>query len=109
MIPDQGTYEKIEYRASDLCQVATIKTMKNFWNKMPLFDGSMYIDPGVYLTKNYIVRAKQDHGTWKNVLTKYFNLKSYELVFQIEWEKLNKFKNYQDNFFRSYKERPYLD
>ena len=105
MVPDIGTYEIINFRTSDFCQIAKKSTMENFWLSIPLYDESNYEEAGVYLTKNYVKNLKHDSGNWKDIFRKYFCVKSYFDDFQIEWEKLNQFDKYQKIFFDSYSQR----
>ena len=99
MVPDQGTFESyMEYRTSDFCQVATKKTLSDFWLDLPLYDGNEFFDAGVYLTKNYIQNVKNDKDPWLITLKKYFCVKSFEKDFQIEWEKLNNLIKYQKQY-----------
>lgn len=102
MIPDHGTYESIDYRASDFCQIARKSVLLNYWSSIPLYDGSVRIDGGKYLTENYIIRIKKDTRPWKITLREYFYVKRYHEDFQIEWEKLNKFEEYQDRYNIAY-------
>lgn len=102
MVPDIGTYELVNHRTSDFCQLATKDVLENFWSTIPLYDGTEYEEAGVYLTKNYIKNVKNDHSQWGNILRKYFCVKSYFNDFQIEWEKLNNSDIYQQMFFDAY-------
>ena len=109
MVPDFGTYEVIEHRTSDFCQIATKELLFEFWNSIPLFDGSFIIDGGKYFTQNYILRGKRDKRPWKIVLREYFCVKSYHHDFQIEWEKLNKIPYYQGMYYSSFPLRSKTD
>ena len=99
MVPDFGTFESIQYRTSDFCQIATKKLLEDFWSTIPLYDETNYEEAGVYLTKNYVKNIKTDNSPWKDIIRKYFCVKSYFDDFQIEWEKLNHFDEYQKIFF----------
>jgi len=99
MIPNLGTYEVPEYRTSDFCQIATKKLLLEFWNSIPLHDGSFSIDGGTYFTKNFILNTKKDKNIWKNILYKYFFIKDFCFDFQIEWLKLNNSLQYQKNYY----------
>lgn len=99
MVPDLGTYENIEYRTSDFCQIASLKLLLDFWNSIPPYDGSFAIDGGAYFTTNYIKNAKKDKNPWKSIIHKYFLVKSYHSDFQIEWLKLNNLLTYQKNYY----------
>lgn len=102
MIPDLGTYEVIEYRTSDFCQIATKELLMEFWNSIPLYDGSFAIDGGKYFTMNFILNAKKDLNPWKDILYKYFFVKRFHSDFQIEWIKLNNLINYQKTYYKSF-------
>lgn len=102
MVPDLGTYEHIEYRTSDFCQIATRELLLEFWSSIPPFDGSFVIDGGKYFTMNYILNAKKDQNPWKEILHKYFFVKSYHDDFQIEWEKLNISDHYKKTYDMAY-------
>lgn len=108
MVPDLGTYDNV-FRASDLCQIAYRNILLDYWNNIPLYDGSSHEEPGLYLTKNYILKFKNDHDPWNIILKKYFYIKSYHDDFQIEFEKLNKFDNYKIVFDKAFKNRSNLD
>lgn len=109
MVPDLGTYETIEHRTSDFCQIATKELLLEFWNSIPPYDGSFAIDGGKYFTQNYVLGFKKDPTPWKIALRKYFCVKSYFYDFQIEWEKINKFGNYQQVWFNAFPIRAKLD
>jgi len=102
MIPDLGTYEVIEYRTSDFCQIATKELLLEFWNSIPLYDGSFAIDGGKYFTINFILNLKKDRNTWKDILYKYFFVKKFHDDFQIEWIKLNNLIEYQKIYYKSF-------
>ena len=105
MVPDNGTYETIEYRTSDFCQIATKDILKEFWFNLRLYDPNSYSEAGVYLTKNYVKNVKKDLEAWNITLRKYFCVKSFFNDFQIEWEKLNQIDEYQHVLFNSFPER----
>lgn len=102
MVPDHGTYESIDHRASDFCQVATKSVLLDYWSSIPLYDGSVPIDGGRYLTENYVLRIKKDARSWRITLREYFYVKKYHEDFYIEWEKLNKFEEYQNRYNVAY-------
>ena len=102
MIPNQGTYETLDYRVSDFCQVGTKKILDDYWSSIPLHNGKLQIESGQYMTKNYILKIRNDDGPWKLVLRKYFLVKDVHDVFQMEWEKLNEFEDYQGVYKRNF-------
>ena len=67
-----------------------------------MYDGQTLIDAASYLTQNYVRKIKNDKESWASVLEKYFFIKDYHDVFQIEWEKLNKNELYQDTYKRAF-------
>lgn len=105
MVPDYGTFQSINHRTSDFCQIGTKKLLEDFWSTLPLYDETSYEEAGVYLTKNYVKNIKNDSSPWKDCLRKYFCVKSYFDDFQIEWEKLNQFEEYQKIFFEALHEK----
>ena len=102
MIPNQGTYETLDYRVSDFCQIGTKKILEDYWSNIPLHNGKLQIESGQYMTKNYILKIRNDDGPWKLVLRKYFLVKDVHDVFQMEWEKLNEFEDYQGVYKRNF-------
>ena len=102
MIPNQGTYETLDYRVSDFCQVGTKKILDDYWSNIPLHNGKLQIESGQYMTKNYILKIRKDDGPWKLVLRKYFLVKDVHDVFLMEWEKLNEFEDYQGVYKRNF-------
>ena len=102
MIPNQGTYETLDYRVSDFCQIGTKKILEDYWSNIPLHNGKLQIESGQYMTKNYILKIRNDDGPWKLVLREYFLVKDVHDVFQMEWEKLNEFEDYQGVYKRNF-------
>ena len=90
--------DKSDYVIDDICQISYKEVLMEYWNSMPLYDGSYAISPETYLTKNYILNIKKDVGSWPTIMEKYFCIKDGTLDFQIEWEKFIKLKYYQKNF-----------
>ena len=109
MIPDLGTYEEIEYRTSDFCQLATKELLLEFWSSIPKYDGRIMIDGGKYFTKNFILNTKKNTKPWKQILRKYFFIKSYHNDFQAEWMKLNTSLEYQQVYYDSYPNTAKID
>jgi hypothetical protein len=101
MIPNYGTYESFEYRTSDFCQLAAKSILSDYWNSMPLFDGSFAVEAARHLTKNYVVNVRKDNLSWQLALRKYFHVKDFHSDFQIEWEKINKLLDYQELYSRA--------
>ena len=109
MIPNLGTYDSIDYRTSDFCQLATRSMLSDYWDSMPLFDGSFAVEAAKHLTKNYVVNIRKDNSTWNLALKKYFYVKDFHSDFQIEWEKINKFEGYQELYTRASPKRAPTD
>jgi hypothetical protein len=76
-----------DYRISDFCQLATKNVLQDYWNNMPLFDGSYAVAPEVYLTKNYVVNFKKDSRPWNEIMNEYFFIRDYHKDFKIEFQK----------------------
>ena len=95
MTTDIGT-TPYDYRVSDFCLLATKKVLGEFWNNIPLYDGSYPIAPETYFTKNYVINIKKDKRPWKEIINEYFYIRDYHLDFQIEWEKLSTYENYAE-------------
>jgi len=93
MTTDIGT-TPYDYRVSDFCLLATKKVLDEFWNDIPLHDGSYPIAPETYFTKNYVRNIKKDKRPWKEIINEYFYIQDYHLDFQIEWEKLSTYEDY---------------
>ena len=87
MVPDHGTSRSEEYRLSDICQIGTKKILNDYWNLMPLFDGSYPITPETYLTKNYVLNVKKDTRRWDITRKNYFCVRGFDEDFKIEWIK----------------------
>ncbi len=102
MIPNYGSYETIEFRASDFCQISTKSNLLEYWNTLQLFDGTYAVEAGTYMTKNYIKKVKKNTESWKNALRKYFFVRDFHDDFQIEWEKMIIKKDYQDLYKRAH-------
>ena len=77
-----------EYIISDFVLVTTTEIMREFWNKMPLFDGSYSVSPETYFGKMYLTKIRNDQKPWENIMNDYFAVMDYHLDFQIEWEKV---------------------
>lgn len=104
MIPNFGTFDNIDYCASDICQIATRETLLEYWNSIEYFDGKYYPHPEIYYTLNYILHAKKDLSPWNDVIRKYFYIKDYVEDFQIQWEKMTpewNIKIFFDNFYKN--------
>lgn len=92
--------EEQEYWIADFCQLSSRKTLLEFWNNMPLDDGKAKVDIEIWLTKNYVLKTKKDSRSWNSIKQEYFIPKGYHDVFEIEWEKVVKYKHYQDDLLR---------
>lgn len=91
-------FDKRDYLINDFCQIAYKEVLMEYWNLMPLYDGSYAISPEIYLTRNYIRNIKKDLESWLTVREKYFCIKDGDLDFKIEWEKYMKFEQYQKSY-----------
>ena len=106
MIPNFITFDDIDYWASDLCQVSTREILLEYWNSIEYFDGTMLPHVEIYLATNYILHAKKDLSSWKEVLGKYFYVKDFVKDFQIEWLKMTpewNIKRFFDIFYKDLK------
>lgn len=106
MIPDLQ-YKLPDHYLSDFCQVATRDVLCEFWNSLPLYDGSTNVWPERYFTKNYVQFIKKDKKPWKTVVNEYFCIKRQDEDFKIEWEKYAKYGSYQKGH-RNAKSRDYM-
>jgi len=88
MTDNWGTFSS-DYRVSDFCLLGRKKVLDEFWNKMPLYDGSYPIPPESYFGKMYVTKIKNDNRLWKEIVNDYFYVRDYHLDFQIEWEKIS--------------------
>lgn len=89
--------EELGYWVADFSQVSYRDTLLEFWNSMPFDDGKVNVDTEIWLTKNYVLKTKNDSRPWNSIKSKYFIPKGYHEVFQIEFEKFVKYKRYQDD------------
>ena len=104
MIPNFGTFDNIDYCASDICQISTREKLLEYWDSIEYFDGTYIPHPEIYFTMNYILHAKKDLSPWKEVVGKYFYVKDYVEDFQIKWEKMTpewNIKIFFDNFYKN--------
>ncbi len=92
--------EEQEYWIADFIQLSSRKTLLNFWNNTPFDNGKAKIDIEPWLTRNYVLKTKIDSRPWNSIKQEYFIPKGYHDVFEIEWEKVVKFKHYQDDLLR---------
>ena len=96
MIPTEGfDLSNHAYYVSDICQVAKTQVLNNFWNKMPLYDGSYPTSNEQYLAKNYILKIQDDDSDWSITQKKYFCQKGFDEDFQAEFEKFIFENSYQ--------------
>lgn len=89
--------EEQDYWIADFAQVSYLETLLEFWNNLPFDDGKANVDTEIWLAKNYVVKTKKDTRPWSSIKHKYFFPKGYHNIFQIEWEKIIKYKHYQDD------------
>ena len=92
--------EEQEYWIADFIQLSSRKTLLNFWNNTPFDNGKAKIDIEPWLTRNYVLKTKADSRPWNSIKQEYFIPKGYHDVFEIEWEKVVKFKHYQEDLLR---------
>ncbi|MDC0155034.1 WavE lipopolysaccharide synthesis family protein [Nitrosopumilus sp.] len=92
--------EEQEYWIADFIQLSSRKTLLEFWNNTPFDDGKAKIDIEPWLTRNYLLNTKKDSREWDSIRHEYFIPKGYHDVFEIEWEKVVKFKHYQEDLLR---------
>ena len=65
MISNYTTLEKVDYFASDMCQIAKKELLEEFWKSIPLYGGSFLVShPEIYLTASYILQGKKDFSPW---------------------------------------------
>jgi hypothetical protein len=100
MVMGMDKNDKRDYLINDLCQIAYKEVLTEYWNSMPLYDGSYSISPEVYFPKNYIQNIKKDSGIWSTVKEKYYCIKDDRLDFKLEFEKYMKFESYQKTYLR---------
>ena len=100
MTPNVGSLP-VDYRISDHCLLGTKKVLDEFWNKIPLYDGSYPIAPETYFAKNYVINIKKDNHPWEEIMNKYFYIIDFHLDFQIEWEKMATRKSYAEFMMKS--------
>jgi hypothetical protein len=97
MYPYSGFMKEFrDYWITDLCQLSSKKTLLNYWNFMPLHDGSTNEPVETFLTKNYVVNILKDNHPWNMTHDKYFIRKRYHEDFQIEFERYVYNKWYQN-------------
>ncbi len=96
MIPTEGfDLSNHPYYVSDICQVGTTQVLNNFWNNMPLYDGSYPTSNEQYLAQNYILKIQNDDSDWSITQKKYFCQKGFDEDFQAEFEKFIFENSYQ--------------
>jgi hypothetical protein len=98
MTTNLNSWSDRDYRISDFCQLATKNVLQDYWNNIPLFDGSYAIAPEVYLTKNYVVNFKKDSRPWNEVINEHFFMRDYHKDFKIEFQKFIEDDDKQDWF-----------
>ena len=91
-------FDRYNFVINDFYQVSFKEVLMEYWNSMPLFDGSEYIKPEIYLERNYIRNIKKDMGSLSTVREKYFCIKDRYLDFKMEWEKDMKFEKYSTHY-----------
>lgn len=97
MIPSLGT-KFPDYYIVDYCQVAKRELLIDYWNNVPLYDGSYSVSAELYIPKFYVTNVKNDHRPWAITQNEYFCVKGLHEHFKLEWEKLSTNENYQRDF-----------
>ncbi len=95
-----------DYWINDFCQLSSKETLLNFWNLMPLHDGSDNEAVEKYLTRNYLKNESNNDISWNKIHDKYFIRKRFYEDFQIEFEKFTYLESYQDNLLSAASEDP---
>ena len=49
MITNYGTYESINFRASNFCKVPTKSVLLEYWNTLPLFHEMFAVEAGTHI------------------------------------------------------------
>ncbi len=97
MYPHSGLMKEFgKYWITDLCHLSSRKTLTNYWNLMPLHDGTTKEPVETFLTRNYLLNILKDAGSWDLIHDKYFIRKRFHEDFQIEFERYANNKWYQD-------------
>lgn len=97
MIPSLGTNFP-DYYIVDYCQVAKRNLLIDYWNNVPLYDGSYSISAELYIPKFYVNNVKKDPRSWKITQNEYFCIKGLHEHFKLEWEKLSTNEFYQRDY-----------
>mgnify|MGYP003972491947 FL=1 len=98
MYPHSGlAKENREYWIQDFCQLSNRKTLLNYWNLMPLHDGTTIETVERYLTRNYVLNICKDNRPWNITQNKYFIKKRFLEDFQLEFHKYVYLESHQDN------------
>ena len=92
--PQRGVYKKCDYFVNDFVQIAHKEVLSEYWNSMPLYDGSYSVAAEIYLTRNYIQNIKKDEGSWPTLMEKYFCIKDEYLDWKKESAKEMKFEEF---------------
>jgi len=97
IFPDSGfAKESRDYWIADYVQLSTRENLLDYWNLMPLHDGTTNEAVEKYLTRNYVLKIKNDNRPWDIVRDEYYLEKRYHEDFQIEFEKSVYLEHYQD-------------
>lgn len=92
--PQMGVYSKCDFFVNDFVQLANKEVLSEYWNSMPLYDGSYSTAVEIYLTRNYIQNIKKDVGSWHSLMEKYFCIKDEYLDWKKESLKEMKLEEY---------------
>jgi len=92
--PQMGVYSMCDYFINDFVQIAHKELLSEYWNSMPLYDGSYSVASEIYLTRNYIQKIRKDKGSWSTIMEKYFCIKDEYLDWKKESLKEMKFEEY---------------
>jgi len=103
MIPNYATIKDMDYFASDFCQIAKKELLTEYWNSIKNFEGNYLVNHAeIYLTANYILRAKKDISPWEECLRKYYCVKGFHNDFGIQWEKIETIPQYKEVYDKWY-------
>ena len=83
------------YSMNDMCQIGVNKLLHDFWDHVPIFDGSKSISVARTIIRNYVVNVKNDKREWSIVKNDYFYERDYYRDFKIENSRPILFKNYR--------------
>jgi hypothetical protein len=92
--PQMGVYNKCDFFVNDFVQLAHKDILSEYWNLMPMYDGSYSVAVEIYLTRNYLQNIKKEKGSWSTLIDKYFCIKDEYLDWKKESLKEMKLEEY---------------